>query len=151
MSNKKDENNKEMNVPEHHSVVRHIFNEANGKPNDMFVESFLQAKNTNGTYVIMEGDWGGQIYLSCPMDIVKCNEDTLKNLLIDLDIIAWECNEGEGIGLYYEVPQPGEGIGGGMGGGEITEKLWIHEEFSDLNLYEEIEKVLSGAKEKLKE
>ncbi|MBE7680780.1 hypothetical protein [Paenibacillus sp. P13VS] len=151
MSNKKDENNEEMIVPEHHSAVRHILNEANGKPNDMFVESFLQAKNTNGTYVIMEGDWGGQVYLSCPMDIVKCNEDTLKNLLIDLDTIAWDCNEGEGKGLYYEVRQPEEGICGGMGGGEITEKLWIHEEFSDLNLYEEIEIVLSGAKEKLKE
>lgn len=150
MSNKKDENNKEMIIPEHHSAVRHIINEANGKPNDMFVESFLQAQNTVGTYVIMEGDWGGQIYLSCPMNIVKCNEDTLKNLLIDLDTIAWDCNECEGTGLYYEVREPGEGISGGMGGGEIKEELWIHKEFSDLNLYEEIENVLSGAKEKIK-
>ncbi len=150
MSNKKDENNKEMIVPEHHSAVRHIINEAHRKPNDMFVESFLQAQNTAGTYVIMEGDWGGQIYLSCPMNIVKCNEDTLENLLIDLDIIAWDCNEGEGRGVYYEVREPGEGIGVGMGGGEINEELWIHKEFSDLNLYEEIEDVLSGATEKIK-
>ncbi|MNZ37281.1 hypothetical protein D3C78_547230 [compost metagenome] len=99
--------------------------------------------------MIMEGDWGGQIYLSCPMDIVKCNEDILRNLLTDLDTIAWDCNEGEGKELYYEVRQPGEGIGGGMGGGEIKVKLWIHKEFSDLNLYDEIEDVLSGRKDKL--
>ncbi|MNZ37280.1 hypothetical protein D3C78_547220 [compost metagenome] len=44
MSNKKDENNAEMIIPEHHSTVRHIINEANGKPNDMLLKVFYKLR-----------------------------------------------------------------------------------------------------------
>ncbi|WP_289355064.1 hypothetical protein [Paenibacillus sp. S-12] len=83
----------------------------------MFIEDFKKAKAIPDTYVIMEGDWGGQIYLSYPMKYINCSEEILHNLLDDLDSIAWDCNEGEGKGLYYEIRRPGDGIGGGMGGG----------------------------------
>jgi hypothetical protein len=48
----------------------------------------------------MEVDWGGEIYLVCPIELVKCDENTLHILLGDLDKISWACNEGEGKGIY---------------------------------------------------
>ena len=33
------------------------------------------AKSDPNTYVVMEGDWGGQIYLTCPVKYVICEED----------------------------------------------------------------------------
>lgn len=144
MGNKREKNKGPVIIPDHHSPVRHIINEANGVPNNLFMEGFDKAKNTPNTYVVMEGDWGGQIYLSCPMDLVKCSEESLITLLKDLDSIAWECNEGEGKGLYYEIHRLGDGIGGGMGGGEVKEGLWIHNEFMKLNLFNDIEQVILG-------
>ena len=143
--------NKEIEIlPHHHSPVRHILNEANGKPNNIFIDSFKNAKDIPSTYVIMEGDWGGQIYLTCPMKLVKCSEESLKILLDDLDVLAWECNDGEGKGLFYEIHHPGDGIGGGMGGGQVKEGLWIHNEFMDLNLFSDIEQVLIGKKDRIR-
>ena len=40
MERKKDENNEMAVIPEHHSPVRHILNEANGQPNNQFIEQF---------------------------------------------------------------------------------------------------------------
>lgn len=147
---RKNDEKKEMGViPEHHSPIRHILNETNGLPNNQFIDSFKKAVDTPAAYVIMEGDYGGQIYLSCPMKLVNCSEEILHTLLKDLDTIAWGCNEGEGQGLYYEKHFPGDGIGGGMGGGEVKEELWIHNEFIDLQLYDEIHEVVIGNKERL--
>lgn len=149
MERKKDENNEMVVIPERHSPVRHILNEANGLPNNQFIDSFKKAADTPDAYVIMEGDDGGQIYLSCPMKLVNCSEETLHTLLKDLDTIAWDCNEGEGRGLFYEKLFPGDGISGGMGGGDVEEGLWIHEEFIDLQLYDEIHEVILGNKERI--
>lgn len=82
-----------------------------------------KAKEIEGSYVVLEGDWGGQIYLCCPVSHIKCSQEQLKRLLDDLDAIAWKCNEEEGKGMYFEIRKPGEGIGGGMGGGLIKEDL----------------------------
>jgi hypothetical protein len=146
----RNKNNETIIIPEHHSPVRHILNETKGVPNDIFIDSFENARDFPSAYVIMEGDWGGQIYFSCPMQLVKCSEESLHNLLDDLDVIAWECNEGDGKGLYYEIHSPGDGIGGGMGGGEVKEELWIHNEFMELKLFDEIEQVILGKKDRIR-
>lgn len=145
----KDQIKKPGVLPSHHSPVRHILNKTRGLPNDEFIEIFENAKEIPSAYVIMEGDWGGQIYLSCPIELVKCNEKSLGILLDDLDEIAWGCNEGEGKGLFYEIHLPGDGVGGGMGGGLVEEGLWIHDEFKVLNLFDRIEQVLLGDIDKI--
>jgi hypothetical protein len=35
--------------------------------------------------VVLEGDYGGQIYLTCPVGLVACDEHALLDLLEDLD------------------------------------------------------------------
>ena len=59
------------------------------------------AKSDSNTYVVMEGDWGGQIYLTCPVKYIVCDEALLKKLLIKLDQICWKCNGGEGTGIRF--------------------------------------------------
>lgn len=80
----------------------------------------------------------------CPMELVRCDREALANLLNDLDKIAWEDNEGEGKGIYYEVKKEGEIVEGGMGGGLVTNNLWVHDEFKDI--VEDIKQVIEGKK-----
>ena len=129
MYSNNDKNDKNKIIPDFHSPVRHMINESLGEQNQEFIRNFQLAKKTNNSFVIMEGDWGGQIYLVCPMSMVECDESVLKSLLMDLDKIAWD--DAEGIGIYYEIHKVGEVIGGGMGGGLAT-----HELMDSFRLYE---------------
>lgn len=134
-------------IPEHESPVRSIVSKAHGtsyKP----IKNFEDAKRYNDSYMIMEGDFGGQIYLSIPVKLIKCDYEILKNLLKYLDKIAWECNKGEGSGIYFERKKSGEGITGGMGGGVALNSLWIHNKFSKIK--NKILDVLSGKKKSIK-
>jgi hypothetical protein len=135
-------------IPDNCSPVRYIVSQAHGQTYKPLM-SFSDAKQTENSVVIMEGDWGGQIYLTCPLNLVSCDEEVLKKLLDYLDGIVWACNEGEGKGIYYEVKCPGEGVSGGMGGGVVLPELWVHDEF--LNIKGTIQKIIDGSNENLPE
>lgn len=94
--------------------------------------------------VIFEGDWSGQIYLTCPMKYVHCSEDILLNLLVTLDDYDWHCNGGDGRGILFEVLPFGAGVPGGMGGGAIVDGLWIHERLEKASLLNRIAAVVFG-------
>jgi hypothetical protein len=85
-------------------------------------------------WLVLEGDWGGQIYLTIPWRLV--GHDALVGALLHwLDWLAWECNEGDGARASLYDPtrhgdDPEEGIDGGMGGGELRDGLWLHDEFA---------------------
>ncbi len=95
-------------------------------------------------WLIFEGDWGGQIYLTVPLSLIGPRALIL-TLSRKLDDIAWDCNGGDGSSIYIYSPsatthQMAEfdcdpvtdlrHIGGGMGGAQISEKaVWIHDEF----------------------
>lgn len=148
---KSDNVNNEENVvliPDNCSPVRYIVSQAKGQTYKPLM-SFSDAKQMENSVVILEGDWGGQIYLTCPLNLIGCDEETLKKLLDYLDGIAWACNEGEGRGIYYEVKSPGEGGSGGMGGGVVLPELWVHDEF--INIKGTIQKIISGSNENLPE
>jgi hypothetical protein len=128
-------------IPDNCSPVRYIVSQAHGetyKP----LSNLNEAKKTENAVVILEGDWGGQIYLTCSLKLVHCDEQSLIELLDYLDQIAWDCNEGEGKGIYYEVKNPGEGISGGMGGGIVLNELWVHREFESIK--SKIQNVIDG-------
>jgi hypothetical protein len=135
-------------IPSGISPVRYMMNEA-FETNIEFLKGYEEARNTKGSVVILEGDWGGQIYLVCPMELIKCECEILELLLNDLDSIAWKCNDGEGKGIYYEVRSVGEGISGGMGGGNVESALWIHDEFKGKDIEDEIRKVIFGEKKRI--
>ena len=104
--------------------------------------TFEEAKASSTAYVIMEGDYRGQCYLTAPMRIVLCRESELQQLLQDIDKIYW--NEVEGTRLSYAPHEPGDLIDSGMDGGLIQEDLWIHKDLADLNLEDKARRVLEG-------
>ena len=106
--------------------------------------SFDEAKSKEDGVVIMEGDYGGQIYLTCQMKHIKCDEETMNKLLHDLDRIEWGCNdEDEGSSIDYHCVKPGYGVIGGMGGGVVVNGLWIHEDINP-TVTAKIQQVLTG-------
>ena len=96
------------------------------------------AKTDPDAYVIMEGDWGGQIYLTCPAKYIVCDEDVLKEILKKLDQTSWECNGGDGAGIRFETYDLGDEVSGGMGGGMIMDGLWIHPKILENNEMQEL-------------
>jgi hypothetical protein len=80
--------------------------------------------------VILEGDWGGQIYVVAPASRVSCDEAALARLLRAIDAIAWPGSEAQSATIRYERLRPGETVPGGMGGGRVLEGAWIHDELA---------------------
>lgn len=130
-------------IPEGQSAVRYVqgLRGAEFRP----IANFEEAKKTPDAYVILEGDWGGQIYLVVPMSLVLCSEPTLRALLLELDRRQW--NELEGVGLYFERHAVGDLIPGGMGGGRPLSGLWIHRALALRGLRRAIEEILGGTRD----
>lgn len=114
---------------------------AHGEPYEA-VSSLDEARNTDGVVVVLQGDDGGSIYLTCPARLVACDEAALKQLLLDLDHDYW--NDPESVGLYYERASIGSRIAGGTGGGLVNDAMWLHPKLLDKHLYERAEAVLLG-------
>jgi len=131
-------------IPEHESPVRRMMADAHGTPFHP-LRTFDEARQHDDGVAILQGDWGGQIYAVIPARMIRCPIDTLQKLLLDLDTLAWSCNENEGASIYYERKPVGTGVAGGMGGGASTGDLWIHPEFDEIA--ERIRRVIGGEQE----
>ncbi len=105
--------------------------------------SLEEARKASDGYVLMVGDWGGQIYLTCPVKYLKCDEAVLDELLLKIDELEWGCNEGEGAEIRYGRAKPGDGACGGMGGGIAEDGLWVHPDLPPESV-ELIKKTLIG-------
>lgn len=90
--------------------------------------SLDEARADNEAIVILQGDSGGQIYLTCPVNKIKCAQATLAQLLDEMGCFAW----GDGEEMYFERVSPHRFVSGGMGGGCVEDDVWIHPEFRDL-------------------
>jgi hypothetical protein len=78
--------------------------------------------------------------------LVRCDEPTLRQLLLDLDKHDW--NDPEGVGLYYEVAPVGSGVTGGTGGG-VVDGLWLHPDLETKGLRARVEAVITGERVRL--
>jgi hypothetical protein len=113
------------------------------------LRSLDEAKRCEDGVVILEGDYGGQVYLTCPARLVCCPPETLYQLLLDIDSKCWECNSGDGAGIYFERKPAGSGVWGGMGGGRVHAGLWLHPGVEALGLRPQIEAILAGKQDRL--
>jgi hypothetical protein len=93
--------------------------------------SLAAARESEQGVVILEGDYGGQIYLVAPAAQVECSEGALLRLLRDLDEIAWPGGEPEASAVRYEKLPVGATVPGGMGGGKVEAGVWIHPELGE--------------------
>ncbi|MEI7512442.1 MAG: hypothetical protein WCK01_03215 [Candidatus Uhrbacteria bacterium] len=89
------------------------------------------------SFIVLEGDWGGQIYLT--VSSYGTDLTHLDQLLNELDAIAWSCNEGGGSSwTILDSDENDTEIGGGMGGGRAAQgSVWMHNEFRGLKKMEE--------------
>lgn len=135
---------KKIIIQDHESGVRKLVSESEGteyRP----LKSFEEAKQFLDSVAIFEGDYGGQIYIVCPVSTIKCSQVILLKLLTDIDKISW--NDPEGANIYYERHKLGEGISGGMGGAQVIDGIWIHEELKHRSLEKQICAVIDGTKD----
>jgi hypothetical protein len=128
-------------LPEHHSPVRAIVAAARGQLYTAF-ENLVAARAHPDGALVFEGDCGGMIYLTVPARLVACDEDTLVQLLADIDDVCW--GDSSGAGLYFEALPVGSSVAGGMGGGHVVEGVWLHADLEALLLRPEVVAVLAG-------
>lgn len=101
--------------------------------------------------VVLFGDDGGQVYLVARANQIRCSESSLQQLLRDIDAIEWPGNSPDMAGIDYGSHSVGDGIPGGMGGGQVTAGTWIHPDLEAQGLDELILRVLSGQRERVGE
>ena len=106
------------------------------------IHTLDEARQVPDAYAILEGDYGGQTYVTAPARLIRCDEQALRYLLQDLDELAW--HDSEGLQLTYWKHKVGEHFGGGMGGAEATGDVWVHERLRELGIEDRIRKVISG-------
>jgi hypothetical protein len=111
-------------VPAHESAVRRLVADAGGTEYTA-LRSLAEARTCKDATVVLEGDYGGQIYVVAPVGYVKCTEAVLHSLLAELDALEW--NEPEGASAFFERRPVGTGVPGGMGGAVVQEGVWVHE------------------------
>ena len=116
-------------LPDHESAVRRMMADAEGAPYRA-LRSLAEAKSAPDGVVVLEGDYGGQIYVVARACHVECHEQVLQNLLAEIDSTEW--NDPDGARVYFEVQRIGEGIPGGMGGARVTDSIWVHPRISSL-------------------
>lgn len=104
--------------------------------------SLAEARATVDAAVVMQGDDGGSIYLTCPARLVGCDEGALNRLLHDFDEHLW--NDADTARLFYERAPLGTDIPGGTGGGIVIEGVWLHEKLEARGLRAAFEAVIAG-------
>jgi hypothetical protein len=135
-----------MNAPE--SPLRRLMAESGREPYHPLT-SLAAAQTDPHGIVVFEGDDGGQIYLVCPARHITCSEETLQQLLLDIDEIEWPGNDPSMRRIYFESKPAGQGVPGGMGGARIIDGLWIHPRLAAQKLLNHIVDVISGNRSRI--
>ncbi len=83
-------------IPEHESPLRRMMANAQGTP----FQRFERSRKLGSMKMVLPSfreNWGGQIYAVIPVRMILCSLESLQRLLLDLDTIAWSCNETKGL------------------------------------------------------
>lgn len=106
--------------------------------------TLVEARSIENSYVVADGDWGGQVYFTIPAAEVACSEERVRQLVREVDQVCWGGQEEGSLGVNFRSGTPGEGVVGGMGGGVLRGGLWVHDEISQLGWKPAIGRVLAG-------
>jgi hypothetical protein len=97
----------------------------------------------------LEGDDGGSIYLICPVRLIRCDEATLRQLLVDIDAIEWPGQRISGARIAFDRADVALRLDSTMGGGLITADISIHVRLRQKGLEAGIKAVLEGERARL--
>src|SRR3954471_12629619 len=131
-------------LPDHESGVRRMKSDASGTAYVAFESLELARRDPDGV-VVLEGDYGGQIYVVARVADIRCTEKALADLLSDLDDHAWR--DPAGARVLFERHGVGEGIAGGMGGGVVSDPVWVHPKLNQWRV--PIEDVLNNRRKRI--
>jgi len=114
------------------------------------LQSFEEASRVDDAVMVIEGDYGGQIHATAPIRLVACAQTRLDLLARELEAVAWpSLPDADSVNVLYERLPVGALVAGGMGGGVITDGIWVHEEFRQLGLAKAIADVVQARETKL--
>ena len=121
------------------------------------VDTLEQARQYPNAMLVMEADSGGQALFGCPVSRVSADQQTLNQLLVDLEMITWGRGfDPEFLGppcdakMYFTARSGSSGTTSATATEAIPPKIWFDRELeSDLLLRELIEDVLSGRSKRL--
>lgn len=130
-----------------HSVRRFI-HDVHGQNYEAYA-TYAEARQAPDAAVVLSGDYGGTIYLTAPMRLVRCDEDTLNTLLSDLDAITWMGGDAYDASVAYERHAVPDGVWGGDGGGAVIEGVWTHPSWLDDEVAAYARQVVLGERTRL--
>jgi hypothetical protein len=84
--------------------------------------TYAEARAASDSVAVLFGDYGGDIYLTVPMHLVKCTEDELQTLHSDLDAITWMGGDAFEAAIAYERHEIPSRI---FGRGEVINGVWV--------------------------
>jgi len=85
-------------------------------------------------WLVLEGDWSGQTYLTVPWKMVG-RRSRIATLLGEMDLFAWPCNEKKGRAAYIDRKDDVQSEENELGcfsscsGNRLENDLWLHGEF----------------------
>jgi hypothetical protein len=94
--------------------------------------SLAQARRDPAAAVIFEGDSGAQLYLTCPVRHVRCDEDALRRLLADLD--AGGGKRPGSAGMQFERSST------------VADGVWLHPDLDSPGLRAQVDDVIAGVR-----
>lgn len=134
-------------LPEYESGVRRMVYDGRGIPYQA-VRPLAEVKVYDDGIVVLEGDDGGQIYAVSPASLVACTQDTLEQLLRDVDALEW--NDPSMARVFYERQPADSPVSGGMGGGWVlADEIWVHDRLVQKHLDVAIRAVIRGQRPRL--
>jgi hypothetical protein len=84
------------------------------------------ARRDPDSAVVLSGDYGGTIFLTVPVRLVRCDMTALLTLVSDLDAVTWMSGDPTMATVAIERHPVGTGVTGGDGGGVVVDGVWVH-------------------------
>jgi hypothetical protein len=137
------EKNKSLLLRSHQSAARTFLAESKGRVYRSF-RTLAEARDAPVAAVIVEGDYGGQIFATCPASLVACTEERVRRLAEELETRVNATTYAGSAQVLFEPIPIGGGVAGGMGGGGVIDGVWVHEEIRQLGWAEDVEAILLG-------
>lgn len=129
------------------SPMRRLVASSSGAAYQSF-PTLAEARESDSSWVVFEGDDGGQIYAVFRVADVACSEDDLRQMLTAIDTHYWA--DDSMTHLAFEVHEEGNTIPGGLGGGLAQSSGWVHPILVEDSLETPIRDVLAGTHTRLR-
>lgn len=120
-------------IPDSNRAVDFMVTKAEGleyKP----IENMEEARNTPNAIVVLDGDYGGQVYATCPVKYLNSSITHSQLEAICKQLSAWEWEQDDDWQVSYQIKEVGRGVWGGMGGGLVEDGLWMHPKLSEQSI-----------------